>query len=68
MIRGAPGEIATHRRSFLLATPALLVPPPRAQSAWTMRPPPRIVIPWPPGQETDLAGRISAHFPVEDLG
>ncbi len=56
-----------HRRSLLLATPALFAAPALAQPAWPTRPL-RIVIPWPPGQATDLAGRISAQFLAEDLG
>ena len=56
------------RRHLLLATPALFATPAPAQPApWPSRPL-RIVIPWPPGQATDLAGRISAQFLGEDLG
>ena len=55
-------------RRTALALPAIaLARPASAQAAWPNRPL-RMVIPWPPGQEIDLAGRISAHFPVEDLG
>ena len=58
-----------NRRSLLLAPAALAAAAGRAgaQPAWPNRPL-RIVIPWPPGQATDLAGRITAQFLSEDLG
>jgi tripartite-type tricarboxylate transporter receptor subunit TctC len=56
-----------NRRSLILGTTAMLASPALAQPAWPNRPL-RIVIPWPPGQATDLAGRITAQFLSEDLG
>ncbi|MCB4821677.1 Bug family tripartite tricarboxylate transporter substrate binding protein [Roseicella aerolata] len=52
------------RRTLLLATgglaaPALLPAPARAQAAYPARPV-RMIVPWPPGQATDLMGRITA--------
>lgn len=56
-----------HRRS-LLATPLIL----GAGSAMAQAPypnrPVRVVIPWPPGQATDLAARIVAQRLTETLG
>ena len=58
-----------NRRILLLAPAALATAAGRAgaQPAWPNRTL-RIVIPWPPGQATDLAGRITAQFLSEDLG
>ncbi len=58
-----------NRRSLILGTAATLLAAPavHAQPAWPSRPL-RIIIPWPPGQATDLAGRISAQFLAEELG
>ncbi len=53
------------------ALPAVLLPvlarPALAQPAWPSRTI-RLVIPWPPGQATDLAGRIMAQRLSEKLG
>src|SRR3712207_9472070 len=46
-----------------LAAPAIL----RAQAAYPERPI-RLIIPWPPGQATDLAGRVVAQSLSERLG
>src|SRR5215212_3189938 len=59
-------------RRILLLAPAVLavVAASRAgaqPASWPNRPL-RIVVPWPPGQATDLAGRITAQFLSEDLG
>ncbi len=60
-----------HRRA-LAAAPLLAVAAARraaaqAQDAWPSRPL-RMVIPWPPGQQTDVIGRIVAHHLSERLG
>ena len=57
-----------HRRS-LLATPAILAASPgaMAQAAYPNRAV-RVIIPWPPGQATDLAARIMAQRLSEVLG
>ena len=52
-------------RRALLATPWLSVA--QAQPAWPTRPL-RVIIPWPPGQATDLVGRILAQALSERLG
>jgi tripartite-type tricarboxylate transporter receptor subunit TctC len=55
-------------RRRLLAVPALLAAlPARGQTAWPQRPV-RVIIPWPPGQATDLAARIIAQRLGETLG
>jgi tripartite-type tricarboxylate transporter receptor subunit TctC len=69
-----------NRRSLILSTAAFAAPwtvtgrgvaQPAANAPasgpWPNRPL-RIVIPWPPGQATDLAGRITAQFLSDDLG
>jgi tripartite-type tricarboxylate transporter receptor subunit TctC len=73
-----PGNIATgraemRRRTVLLSTlaaglaaPALGPTLARAQ-AWPARPM-RLIVPWPPGQATDLAGRVIAQRLSETLG
>ncbi len=53
-----------NRRS-LLAVP--IISTAQAQPAWPARPL-RIIIPWPPGQATDLIGRILAQALSERLG
>ncbi len=57
------------RRSLLLATPALLGSAnlAQAQAPWPNRNM-RMVIPWPPGQATDIIGRIIAQRLSETLG
>src|SRR5215212_828411 len=59
------------RRRTTLALPALLgvahACPASAQPAWPSRPI-RMVIPWPPGQATDIMGRIVAQRLSERLG
>jgi tripartite-type tricarboxylate transporter receptor subunit TctC len=58
------------RRTLLLATPAILGAAAGAraqQPAWPQRPL-RIIIPWPPGQATDLAGRVIAQRLSDQLG
>jgi tripartite-type tricarboxylate transporter receptor subunit TctC len=60
------------RRRLLLAAPALPagVCPARAQQAeapWPNRPM-RMIIPWPPGQSTDVQGRLVAQLLTERLG
>jgi len=59
------------RRSLLaaplaLATPAL-APSALAQTAWPDRPV-RVIIPWPPGQSTDVQGRLVAQMLGQRLG
>ncbi|MBP0464304.1 tripartite tricarboxylate transporter substrate binding protein [Roseomonas sp. PWR1] len=52
----------------LLGSSVAAIPAARAQQApWPNRPL-RIVIPWPPGQATDLAGRVIAQRLSEKLG
>lgn len=56
------------RRAWLLAPLAApLAAPALAQPAWPSRPL-RMVIPWPPGQATDLIGRILSQALAERLG
>ncbi|MDB5382739.1 MAG: tripartite tricarboxylate transporter substrate binding protein [Rhodospirillales bacterium] len=56
------------RRALGLAMPALgIASSARAQGAWPNRPI-RMVVPWPPGQATDLIGRLIASFLSERLG
>jgi tripartite-type tricarboxylate transporter receptor subunit TctC len=58
-----------NRRTILLSTPAIVVGARagRAQAAYPDRPV-RMIIPWPPGQATDLAGRVIAQSLSERLG
>ncbi len=57
-----------NRRTILLAAAGLAAPAMlRAQSAYPERPI-RLIIPWPPGQATDLAGRVVAQSLSERLG
>src|SRR3954451_14730290 len=58
-----------HRRSFLgaAATLPLLSSPALAQAPWPARSL-RLVIPWPPGQSTDIQGRLIAAWLSERLG
>lgn len=60
------------RRRPLLALPAAALAVPcdaaaQAGGAWPNRPL-RMVIPWPPGQQTDVAGRLVAQMLTERLG
>ncbi|NMJ40366.1 tripartite tricarboxylate transporter substrate binding protein [Roseomonas sp. JC162] len=59
------------RRRALVAAPALALAAPRIAAAqqgpWPNRPL-RMVIPWPPGQQTDVAGRLIAQLLSERLG
>ena len=56
------------RRTLGLAMPALaMASSASAQGAWPNRPL-RMVIPWPPGQATDLIGRLVGAFLSERLG
>ena len=57
------------QRRSLLATPLVLSAlPARAQTASYPQRPVRVVIPWPPGQATDLAARIVMHRLSETMG
>ena len=57
-----------NRRTVLLAAAGLAAPAIlRAQAAYPERPI-RLIIPWPPGQATDLAGRVVAQSLSERLG
>ncbi len=56
-----------NRRNLLAATTALLATPALAQAPYPDRPL-RIIIPWPPGQATDLVGRLYAQKFGEALG
>jgi tripartite-type tricarboxylate transporter receptor subunit TctC len=55
------------RRSALTLAAAALPRLAGAQAPWPSRPM-RLVIPWPPGQATDLAGRVMAQYLAERLG
>lgn len=55
------------RRALPAALLPLLARPALAQPAWPSRTI-RLIIPWPPGQATDLAGRIMAQRLSEKLG
>ncbi len=60
-----------HRRRALAAAPLLAMAAAarstKAQDAWPSRPL-RMVIPWPPGQQTDVIGRLVAQHLSERLG
>ena len=56
-----------HRRTLLTATAAVLTQPALAQSAYPDRTL-RMIIPWPPGQATDLIGRLIAQKLGEAFG
>ncbi len=55
------------RRKLGLAALATTAAPALAQAPWPNRQL-RMVIPWPPGQATDIVGRIAAHVLGERLG
>ncbi len=57
------------RRTLLPALAAALAAPRllHAQADYPNRPP-RIIIPWPPGQATDLVGRLAGQILTEQLG
>ena len=60
----------SRRRALALAASSLALPgiaAAQAQAPWPNRPI-RMVIPWPPGQATDLAGRVMAQHLQERLG
>jgi tripartite-type tricarboxylate transporter receptor subunit TctC len=66
------GNSRMQRRHLLLTTAGLAVPliapgPSRAQGAYPARPV-RMVVPWPPGQATDLMARITAQRVTEQWG
>ncbi len=56
-----------HRRQALLTAAGLAVATGARAQTWPVRPL-RMVIPWPPGQATDLAGRVLAQKLSELLG
>lgn len=60
-----------NRRNLLIAAPALLVTPAaahaQAEAPWPNRPL-RMIIPWPPGQSTDVQGRLIGQYLTERLG
>jgi tripartite-type tricarboxylate transporter receptor subunit TctC len=66
-----PRETAMVQRRLILAAPALLVGAGAAQAQteppWPNRPL-RMIIPWPPGQSTDVQGRLIAQLFSEKLG
>ena len=55
------------RRHLALAALPLLARPALAQAPWPNRTI-RLIVPWPPGQATDLVGRIMAQRLSEKLG
>jgi len=61
------GDNAMHRRTLLATTAAALASPALAQAPWPDRSL-RVIIPWPPGQATDLVGRLYAQKIGEALG
>jgi len=54
-------------RRHLLAGAALLASPALAQAPWPNRPI-RFIIPWPPGQQTDVVSRLVGDFLTRKLG
>ncbi len=57
----------TSRRTLLAGLPALLATPALAQAPWPNRPI-RLVVPYPPGGGSDIAGRFQAQVLQEGLG
>jgi tripartite-type tricarboxylate transporter receptor subunit TctC len=59
----------THRRTLLLGAAGLAATPAPAQpqAPWPSRGA-RMIIPWPPGQSTDLQGRLVAQMLTQRLG
>ncbi len=57
----------TSRRTLLAGLPALLAAPALAQAPWPNRPI-RLVVPYPPGGGSDIAGRLQAQVLQEGLG
>src|SRR4051794_10254757 len=59
----------THRRTLLLGAAGLATAPALAQpqAPWPNRAA-RMIIPWPPGQSTDLQGRLVAQMLTQRLG
>ena len=59
----------THRRTLLLGAAGLAAAPALAQpqAPWPNRAA-RMIIPWPPGQSTDLQGRLVAQMLTQRLG
>jgi tripartite-type tricarboxylate transporter receptor subunit TctC len=57
----------TSRRTILATLPALLAAPALAQAPWPNRPI-RLVVPYPPGGGSDIAGRLQAQVLQEGLG
>lgn len=55
------------RRALSLGAPSVLASPAFAQGAWPNRTI-RLIVPWPPGQATDLVGRMMAQYLTVQLG
>ncbi len=55
------------KRRSLLAAPLVMVAPPASAESWPNRPI-RVVVPFPPGGGTDIAGRLISAKLAEILG
>ena len=55
------------KRRSLLAAPLVMVAPPASAESWPNRPV-RVVVPFPPGGGTDIAGRLISAKLAEILG